>query len=1659
MASEIERLPCFHHVIQYWAEHRPDTAAFNFLADGEEVSDSLSFSELDKRARQVAIFLQQKELHKQPVLLQFRPGIDFIVAFFGCLYAGAIAVSAYPPGNNRSKTDRLEKLIASCQASIILTNLETSSDVIRESGDIGLSLLYLDDTVSLDPAAWTSPELNEQDIAFLQYSSGSTGDPKGVVITHQNLMSNQKAIKKGMGNGDHTVFASWLPLFHDMGLVGNVMQPIYLGVTCWLMPPMAFLQKPIRWLRLISNAGVTCTGGPNFSYELCVSRVSEEDRTSLDLSKWEVAYNGAEPIRSDTIQRFQDTYKPHGLKKQAIFLCYGLAEATLFVTGSGAARGAERLEVCSKKLSEGIADTDTDHPVLSLVSSGQLWDGVDLAIVEPNSHQRRAENQVGEIWLKGDSVSRGYWNAPEHNQNLLSQITNEGNQVWLRTGDLGFIRNGQLFVTGRLKEVLIIRGRNHYPQDIEHTVQQAYPGLTVGNGAAFLADDELVVVQELQRTAIRRFDHHAALEAVRQAVSEKHGLMLAHFVALKPGGVLKTSSGKLRRRHMSELWQSGCLVSIGQERSVSENKLDKPTSELGRVLVSKGIKALPHQTLSSLGIDSLLRLELHALIQDQLKIDIPLEWFLDELTISQIELNLEQLPARTMEVDAVSYQKSTALTPWQQAIWLHQQRFPESSCFNLATELQLDHPMEARAVKRLLQNIAELHPQLSAVLRGNEWVADTRIDITELPIDNWSDSRRISWLTEFRTIPFNLNNQAPWRCALLCEDGRCTRIAISVHHIALDATAAQTLIRDLSSSLLGKEVKSNSVTLPEMLGALSQVANVEAKVQPKLIEALLDAPEHIDFNLPKPGIPEKIASVRYRLSHGMSTALYHFVSETGTTMHSLTSAAFAGLLARYSEGNVISLGIPTSIRRHDQHHWVNNAVNVVPMPVSIDDSVSLRALVCQTVEQTKLVLQNRNIPYVTFLDKVRQIQPGRNQLYHALFSCQPEGQLPPADIPMVASQSTFSLMVFPSPDEVVFDLEFDPVLIAHRDARRMLDHLVNLLIAGIQNPDRPLRQINFLSNDEMAELGLLFRQPQNETVPFEDVITRFQRQTDHSPEAIAVEDADGQCTYLELYNLVSSYVRALRKQSIDNGDRVAIALPRDRHLPAAILAVHAIGAIYVPLDFEYPQDRLSLITEDSECRLVITHRPNQFPHLNCLEPVQAQSHIVQRLTPVSAEAIAYVLYTSGSTGKPKGVQVTHANISALLSWAESQFTERERHRVLASTSICFDLSVFELFVPLCLGTTCVMVDAILDLLSSPVDVSLVNTVPSAVEVLLAHDAFPKTAQAALIAGEPFHQSLVERLLDTVRLPRLFDLYGPTEDTVYSTCGERRIGDIATIGKILPCTRGYILDRHQQPVADGVAGELWLSGDKVSAGYLNRPSLNQAAFQVPAVLEHLEDKAYRTGDRVRRLQDGRLLYLGRLDHQVKLRGYRIELSEVERQIMSCPGVEKAVVKVVPNSQGNDVLAAWYATDERSPDSQVLRKALASKVPEWMIPGIWSPCEAFPQTPNGKIDRAALQLPAMEETVSGTQLREDEKQLADIWASVLGNPPQDRDSHFINLGGNSLLALQLREKLNQHFGADIPLTLLLTHRVLGEQADALIEYLDKQPLQEELEEISI
>ena len=673
--------------VRFWAENTPNELAYAYLEDGESADRTLTYVQLHRRASEIARHLQERGLQGKRVLLLYPPCLDFMEAFFGCLYAGVVAVPGYPPRRNRSM-DRIDAIARDADAAAALSlnsTIERTKSILASGNDTTLS--------QIDWVATDLVEASDSDLDFemktsypamLQYTSGSTGTPKGVMLTHENIVHNCSLISYAFRSGRTAIGCSWLPTYHDMGLIGGALNALYIGCSSYLMSPMMFMQRPIRWLKAITRYRVSISGGPNFAYDLCVQKITDEEAEGLDLSSWQLAFNGAEPVRKQTMDNFAQKFAPYGFRKEAFYPCYGMAETTLIVSGGSPFTKPEIRCFDGSALDEGrviLAAPDGDVGRYA-VGCGRALPEEDIKIVDPDTATEVASDRVGEVWISSPSVAAGYWNKQAlSDETFRARLAGGNGHTYLRSGDLGFVHEGEIFITGRLKDMIIVRGVNRYPQDIEMTVERADRRLRVGAAAAFAVDidgrERLVVVSEVERGRDDNWDE--VINAIRRDVTTEHELPPDGVVLVRTGSIPKTSSGKIQRHACRDAFLDGTLKTLasrylwlreqdeveagtqsdepppqasnGAVARDSSGKLDLPkvletVKRHVRLVAKERAEVLEASTnIVSLGLDSLERMEVISSLENEFGGQFPEEILLDIETVQQVaDAIIEHMP-------------------------------------------------------------------------------------------------------------------------------------------------------------------------------------------------------------------------------------------------------------------------------------------------------------------------------------------------------------------------------------------------------------------------------------------------------------------------------------------------------------------------------------------------------------------------------------------------------------------------------------------------------------------------------------------------------------------------------------------------------------------------------------------------------------------------------------------------------------------------------------------------------------------------------------------------------------------------------------------------------------------------------------------------------
>ena len=1763
-------------LVRWRALQQPDQLAYTFLVDGETEEACLTYGELDERACAIGAQMQSLGAFGERVLLLYPPGLDYIAAFFGCLYAGAIAVPAYPPDPTRLNRTlpRLQAIVADAQATIVLTLspiLSMAEVLFDQAPDLKALRWLATDQVSRPADEWNGPKIGGDDLAFLQYTSGSTAAPRGVMLTHHNLLHNSARIQAYFEHSPESRGVVWLPPYHDMGLIGGILQPLYGGFPVTLMSPIDFLKRPVRWLQAISRYQATISGGPNFAYDLCARKITPEERARLDLSRWEIAFNGAEPVRRETLERFAETFAECGFRREAFYPCYGLAEATLIVSGGFRAAPPVTLTVSSAALRQNRVEVAPPaHPeAYALVGCGCTLADQQIEVVNPDTLRVCSPGQIGEIWVAGPNVAQGYWNQPDKTTETFHARLDTGAGPYLRTGDLGFLQNDELYVTGRLKDLIIIRGRNHYPQDIELTVEKSHPALRPGCCAAFSisvdGDERLVVAQEVGRQGA---DANEVIQAIRQAVTEQHELQVYAVMLLEAGSIPKTSSGKIQRHACRAAFLADSLEVAA--RSVLEIKpvettpqfdphltfirkalaaVNEPAArqtlltlflqeQAARVLRVSTAQVDAQHSLSTLGLDSLMAVELQHAVETGLGVVAPMVDFMQDAGLAQLAAQLLaelEAPAhQPLDLAALAdtAQADPILSHGQRAMWFLHQLAPESAAYNISSAVRIRSELDLPALQRAFQALVDRHPSLRTTFLPDGSTPriheHAQVFFQAEDASTWNEAALNERLIQAAHTPFDLEHGPLFRVHLFSRSVGEHVLLLVAHHIIADFWSLALLARDLET-LYTSERKGMPASLPPLARRYADYAHAQAgRLAGPAGERLWEywrqqlAGELPALNLPtdRPRPPAQTyrgASQALALSAELTRDLKVLSRAQGVTLYTTLLAAFQTLLYRYTGQHDILVGSPTAGRSAAElADLVGYFVNPVVLRANLAGPPAFIELLNRTRQTVLAAFAHQDYPFSLLVERLQpERDPSRSPLFQVMFIWQQSPlsshaglaalalgeagarlnlgglSLEAVALEQRAAQFDLTLVMAELAGGLGVSLQYNRDLFDAATIARMLEHWRVLLEGIVAQPEQRLSDLPLLTQSERQQLLAAWNDTLTDYPREKCVHELFEAQAGRTPGATAVAFEDQRLTYQELNERANQLAHYLRTREVKPGVRVAICVDRSPEMLVGLLGILKAGAAYVPLDPAYPEERLAFILEDSRASVLLTQahladglhvlrNANHVIRLDADWPAITQSPITNSQSPATSENLAYVIYTSGSTGKPKGVQIPHRAVVNFLSSMRERPGLAQHDILLSVTTLSFDIAGLELFLPLIAGARVVLVSrdvaadgARLSEALACTGATVMQATPATWRLLLEAGWQGDSRLKILCGGEAFPRELANQL--AARSASLWNMYGPTETTIWSTTGQVFDGEgFVPIGDPIANTQIYILDDQLNPAPIGAPGELYIGGEGLAWGYLNRPDLtaekfipnpfattdderpttNKAVRPSSFVHRRSSSRLYRTGDLVRYLPDGRIEFLGRIDHQVKVRGFRIELAEIESVLRQHPAVQECVVVAQAWGASADKRLAAYLVPKADlsssftlhPSSFIpeLRAFLRSKLPEYMLPASFVMLDALPLTPNGKVNRRALPAPEASAGSGATEApprSELEQTIAQIWREVLQVERVGIHDNFFDLGGHSLLLARVHRRLREVLPRELTVVELFQYPTIG----ALARYL--------------
>ena len=1548
-----QKLPssCAHELISQQAALTPDSPAISFKAK------TLSYQELESRSNQLANFLLTNlpaSSEPSPIALCLPRSEMLPIALLAILKTG----SPYLPLDPNHPEERLQ------------TILDDADSILRLTPEV-----LADESISTFPETLPEREHTADQLAYLIYTSGSTGIPKGVPIQHRSLVNLVLSMAQKLDLQSEDTLLAITTIAFDIATL-ELLLPLITGAHICLADEETASDGDAL-IRILEQSQATLMQATPATWRLLLENQWEGN------SKLKILCGGEAldlPLAHELLK-----------KGKSLWNLYGPTETTIW---SGA------LAISSEMLAE------------NFVPIGGPLANTGLHLLDQN----RMEVPIGvpgELHLSGLGLSPGY----HRRDNLTAEkfFTSQGTRLYA-TGDRARFRlDGTLEFLGRIDHQIKLRGFRIELGEIESLLTQ-HPDIELALVA--LEDERLISWCLNPKGNLTAPALHAMLKEQLPPYMVPNEILIMEKFPLN-------QNGKVDRKRLP---QPAASHSIVAEVKPLKTEAEKKLALIWVDLLERPIENAATNFFEA-GGHSLLVARMAARIRAEFEIDFPLRAAFDHPILADLAGEISQnASSEDHPIEPRPSEVPLRLSDPQQRQWVLIQLDPSNTGYQIPAALRIRGEFSDETLDKAITKLCARHEVLHTIYPADEsgraapsLVTPCTPEIEELEA---SEAELLKLLSPRAHAPFDLT-QAP----LL----RITRIRLSqdeqvilfvIPHLIGDDQSLRILLRDFLAFARGK----NLPVLPFQYGdyAHHQRNHDHHKSLAYWKEKLSDSPLSLDLpkDFARQAEEQKVArEVSFQLSSETTSALGELAQKEDATLFMTLLAGLNILLQRYSGQSDLVIGSPVAQRSHPV--WedvVGMFVNALPLRNQVFPSESFTQLLAKTRETVLAALEHQGVPFekmisVLNVDRdwdsfpifqvllVWRADPAPTQNLSSDFSIEP--------IPLPPGEPKFDLTIFltPTDDGLIGKFQYHAGFYHEKTIQAMVDTFSLLLSQLAAHPTRKISEIPFSESTPNPPLTKESSQKRLHHL--------FEEQALRTPANIAVQHPEGSLTYTELNEQADAVAAALQAAGVGPEVPVGLCLNRTPELVVAIYGILKAGGIYVALDPAYPTARLHLILDDAQAPLVLCDDDSQ-----ALIPEDVATRTVSSCLSdkapftrckIAGENPAYLIYTSGSTGRPKGVTIEHRNAVAFVKWAKTVFHKEELKGVLASTSVCFDLSVFELFVPLASGGSLILADHALALIDHPLreKMTLINSVPSAVSELLRAEAIPTSVRTINIAGEPLGKQLVDDLYHTLSNPEIviYNLYGPSEDTTYSTFCQTlpdEQGVTTPIGKAVAETASYLLDERLNPVPQGMIGDLYLAGAGVARGYWNRPDLTASTF-LPNPFRKDGLPLYQTGDRARLRPDGWLEFLGRSDRQVKLRGFRIELTEIEQAILRQPGIFETVVAL-----HEGILTSWLSTESSIGQ---LRSALAQELPGYMIPTFFVEVPALPKLPNGKVDHANLPTPQKTQGGSTTPLTPEEKQLAVIWEEILGTTAIGREDNFFALGGDSILVLQVIARARQ------------------------------------------
>jgi amino acid adenylation domain-containing protein len=1626
---------CVHQMFEQQAASTPAAEAVEYAGQ------QLSYAELNRRANQLAHYLRR--LGAGPDVLVgicVERGLEMAIGVLAILKTG----SAYVPLDPKYPASRLSYMLEISRIDLLLTEEQfqsTFAGLVRSTISVDRDW----QTISKETQTNLNAVIDAENLAYVIYTSGSTGQPKGVAMRHGSLANliHWQLRQSSNALGSRTLqFAS---LSFDVSF--QELFATWCAGGCLLLIEEHARRDPMELWQLVCDHRVARLFLPFVALQQLAETALRASQKPDYLREMITA--GEQLKTTPALQKLFAKLPMCVLENQ-----YGPSEShvvTAYRLGGETEKWAPL-----PPIGKPIANTQ-----VYLLNSDYL--AVPVGV-------------TGELYLGGAQLARGYINRPELTAERFvpNPFSKEPGERLYKTGDRArYLENGDIEYLGRMDQQVKVRGYRIELAEVESALSECDG---VAQAAVVVHEDE-TGEKRLAGYVVIQNGHELDEAKLRNDLKQRLPEYMAPSVLVVLEQLPLTPSGKVDRKRLPKPGRAAGVR--GEDYVAARNVTEEILCGIWEELLKRKRISVT-QNFFEAGGHSLLATQVIARVRDALQVELPVRRIFEAPTVAELARVIESLTAndateKIIPIVRAPRDQAIPLSFAQQRLWFLDQLQRGTATYNIPLALRLSGILRIDLMEQVFTELITRHETLRTSFSIEEGqpvqmiapagtISLPIIDLSELPED-MRETEAMHLAEEEARLPFDLGQGPLLRLKLLRIAAQEHGLLVTMHHIIGDAWSIGIMVQEFSR-LYEAACRQEAQCLPELPIQYADFSVWQRKwLQGAVLEKQLQywkqqlvgvQPLDLPSDRPRPAVMSHAgASVEFSIEAEDLERLKRLSWRQGTTLYMTLLAAFQALLHRYSGQSDISVGSPIAGRRSiETEGLIGLFVNTLVMRTGLSGELSFTELLRRVRGITLEAYAHQDVP---FEKVVEALQPerdlGRTPLFQVMFSVQnaPRAELQIGELklrPFSVNEQTakFDLAVTLSEDGERGQgwAAYNTQLFDAATVTRMIQHYCVLLSGIAEQPEQSLAELPLLTPVERRHLLVEWNQTARQ-YPQTLIHELFEQQAMKTPTAIAVECGNRQLSYLELNERANQLAWYLRKLGVGAEVRVGICMERSLEMVVGLLGILKAGGAYVPLDPNYPPERLAYMLEDSFSPVLLTEQkllsrlPSYSRHILILDVQKDEvgcESCGNLASILHSENLAYVIYTSGSTGKPKGVSISHGSAAVFVNWAHELFPSQDLDGVLASTSICFDLSVFELFVPLAYGGRVVVVNNILDLptLTRPEKVKLINTVPSAMRELVRMKAVPESVHTVNLAGEALAKPLVEEIYQLGTVQRVFNLYGPSEDTTYSTYALTSLGSArlsASIGKPVSNSQAYVLDPLMNLVPAGVAGELYLGGAGLARGYLNRPELTAEKFIPNPFASSAGERLYRTGDLVKWRGEGDLEYLGRMDHQVKLRGFRIELGEIEAMLLQQKEIEGAAVIVREDEPGEKRLVAYIVAPGETTASE-LRDRLKEKLPDYMVPAAFLWLNALPLTPNGKIDRGALSRALPETQKAGRAYAAPrtsaEEVLAQIWAELLKVERIGIHDNFFELGGHSLLAFRLMTIIKNRLDRDLPLASL-------------------------------